>query len=850
MIKQIFLILLLLTSNLLALEKISLALEWKFQFQFAGYIAAKEKGYYKDAGFDVKLLEFDKKDTVDMLLDGEVTFATAKSRVILDKMKGKDVVLISSFFKKSALVFVTQKEIRSPQEFINTKIMSTAVELESSNLGILLNKFHIATNDYEHIPQTFNVDKFVNKEVDVMSAFISNELYHLDKMDYKYNIIDPVNYGIYTYNENLITSSKYAEKYPTRVRAFREATIKGWKYALENKREIINIIYEKYSDKKSKKALLYEAYKTEQVIMPHIFDIGSIDEVMIQNIANTYVEMGLYNRYYNLDNFIFDNEKAVKKESSKALRLNKDERTYLESIDIKMCVDPDWMPFESLKNGEHIGMSADYFKLLEEILDKKITVIQSNSWQESLELGKNRECDIFSLLADTKNRREFLNFTKPYFKFPFVIATKNDKRFITDLDSVMDKKFTIVQGYAFSEILKNRYENVDFVEVVNIKEGLAIVNAGKAYGHIDVLYTTAFAIEKEYYSSLKINGQFDEKWELSIGVRNDDKVLLSILEKASSLVSEKQKQRILNNWLSIKFEKGFDYDLLYQIIAFFSLVTLFVLFRYVIVSRNHKKLQALQEELNSLNASLQVRIDEEIDKSLKKDKFLQEQTKLAAMGEMVGAIAHQWRQPLNSLNINIQNLDDDYEDGLINKEFIDDFILRQSRTIKFMSKTIDDFRNFFRIDKIKEDFSIKDAIQATISIQDSQLTHNNINIILSGKDFVIEGLRSEFQQVILNIITNAKDELVKKQIPNAHIYVDIENFSIKIRDNALGIDEEIISRVFEPYFTTKEQGTGTGLGLYMSKMIIEKNMEGELVVENVKEGAEFTITLPETSKLT
>ncbi len=313
---------------------------------------------------------------------------------------------------------------------------------------------------------------------------------------------------------------------------------------------------------------------------------------------------------------------------------------------------------------------------------------------------------------------------------------------------------------------------------------------------------------------------------------------------------EKQKQHILNNWLSVKFEKGFDYNLLYQIIAFFTLITLFVLFRYIIVSRNHKKLQALQNELNSLNSSLQVRVDEEIDKSLKKDKFLQEQTKLAAMGEMVGAIAHQWRQPLNSLNINIQNLDDDYEDGLINKEFIDNFIVKQSRTIKFMSKTIDDFRNFFRIDKIKEDFSIKDAIQATISIQDSQLTHNNINIILSGNDFIIEGLRSEFQQVILNIITNAKDELVKKKIPNAHIYVDIENFSIKIRDNALGIDEEIISRIFEPYFTTKEQGTGTGLGLYMSKMIIEKNMEGELVVENVKGGAEFTITLPGTSSLT
>ncbi len=236
-------------------------------------------------------------------------------------------------------------------------------------------------------------------------------------------------------------------------------------------------------------------------------------------------------------------------------------------------------------------------------------------------------------------------------------------------------------------------------------------------------------------------------------------------------------------------------------------------------------------------------MNKEIVKSLRKDKYIQEQNKLAAMGEMVGAIAHQWRQPLNSLNINIQNLDDDYDDGLINREFIDTFIDKQSATIKFMSKTIDDFRNFFRVDKIKEEFSIKEAIQSTINIQSAQLATHNINIEIIGNDFIFNGLKSEFQQVILNLITNAKDELVDRDIHSPTIKIIITDKMIRVLDNAGGIPQNIISRIFEPYFTTKEQGKGTGMGLYMSKMIIETNMNGKFSVKNIDNGAEFAIKL-------
>jgi len=240
------------------------------------------------------------------------------------------------------------------------------------------------------------------------------------------------------------------------------------------------------------------------------------------------------------------------------------------------------------------------------------------------------------------------------------------------------------------------------------------------------------------------------------------------------------------------------------------------------------------------------KIEFEINENRKKDELLAHQSKLAAMGEMMGNIAHQWRQPLNALAGNIQFLREDYEDGDINEKFLDKFIKQNMDCINFMSKTIDDFRNFFKTDKIKSDFSILSCLQKPLDILKPQLDEAHVSLDIKGDDFIVHDLQSEFQQVILNIINNARDALVEKKINNAKItvetYVKDSSGFVFIEDNAGGIPNEIIDRVFEPYFTTKEQGKGTGIGLYMSKMIVV-NMQGNITVSNTKEGARFEIEL-------
>ena len=254
-----------------------------------------------------------------------------------------------------------------------------------------------------------------------------------------------------------------------------------------------------------------------------------------------------------------------------------------------------------------------------------------------------------------------------------------------------------------------------------------------------------------------------------------------------------------------------------------------------------------KKEVENFNITLEDEVKKAVEDNQQKDRLLLEQSKLAAMGEMVGAIAHQWRQPLNALAMRIQFIEDDFEDEMINKEYVKEYSIEGMKLVNFMSKTIDDFRNFFTIDKVKSEFSIREKIDETVNMLSGQLANHKIKVEINENNFIVMGYSSEFQQVILNILNNAKDAFIEKEIENGKIKIDIgtqENIGfIKIEDNAGGIPLDVIKRIFEPYYTTKEQGKGTGLGLYMSKMIIEDNMKGNINVANVENGALFTIEL-------
>lgn len=247
-------------------------------------------------------------------------------------------------------------------------------------------------------------------------------------------------------------------------------------------------------------------------------------------------------------------------------------------------------------------------------------------------------------------------------------------------------------------------------------------------------------------------------------------------------------------------------------------------------------------ELDSLNRNLQQEVQKKTQENFKQYQVLQQQSKLAAMGEILGSIAHQWRQPLNALSLAILNFQRDYKKKTLDDDLMDEFISKSTHTISFMSKTIDDFRDFFLIDKEKQEFDVKLAIEELLALQGALLKSHNIAVNIEGTSFNINGYKSEFMQVVMNIINNAKDAFIKNETTHPVITITLKNKTIKLLDNAGGIDEDMIEKIFEPYFTTKHKSQGAGMGLYIAKMIIEDNMDGKISVFSDENGATFTLS--------
>lgn len=271
------------------------------------------------------------------------------------------------------------------------------------------------------------------------------------------------------------------------------------------------------------------------------------------------------------------------------------------------------------------------------------------------------------------------------------------------------------------------------------------------------------------------------------------------------------------------------------------------------LEESNKKLSEKEEKLRSLNANLEVRVEEETQRRManeevaqEKERMLVHQNKLASMGEMIGNIAHQWRQPLTQLSGILIGLELFFEKGKLSKERLEKKIQEAQEQIAYMSNTIDDFRNFFASGKEKTNFSIQDCVEKVLSLIHASLKNNNIDYALHVKEnSTVFGYENEISQVLLNILSNAKDALLQREISPSLIQITIskeEEFTlIQIEDNAGGIEVEPIEKIFEPYFSTKHASSGTGIGLYMSKTIIEKNSQGKLCVKNGPKGAIFSL---------
>ncbi len=653
-------------------------------------------------------------------------------------------------------------------------------------------------------------------------------------------IFHPKDYGFDFYEELIFTTKEFAQNNPKLVKDFYKATIMGWEYAFNNIDETAKLIHKKYNPQnKSLESLIFEANEMKKLAFDKNGKIGTITQERINLIINTYRVMGLIKENLNSEDFIYT------KHLEDNFLLNDKEKNYLEKKKtIKMCVDPDWMPFEKIEKGKHVGIAADYIKIIEEKIKKPIILVPTKTWSESLELGQKKDCDIFSLIRTTPQREKYLNFTKPYLEIPLVIAADINAPFIDNILQVKDKKIAIVKDYAVGEILRIKYPDINFVDVNNIHEGLELVEKGNVFGFIDTLLTIGYQIQNNYIGQLKISGRFNEIWELGIGVRNDEPILTSIFDKAIDDISANQKQRILNKWISVNYQKEIDHVFLYEVLAGLIVFT-FILFLFY-----------RQYLLKKLNAQLNEKVKLEIQKNEEKNRILIQQSRMASMGEMLENIAHQWRQPLSTISVAASGMEVKKEFSTLSDEEFFEGINHIKKSTVYLSNTIDDFRTFFIKEKKTSQMNIKNAIEKALELMGNTFMQQRINLVKNIEEIEILSLENELIQVLMNIFVNAKDALKQTLGDEKYIIIDVfkkeDNLIIQIKDSAKGIDEKIIDKIFEPYFTTKHKFKGTGIGLYMSKLLVEKHLKGSIKTSNteftfmdkIHKGALFEIILP------
>jgi nitrogen-specific signal transduction histidine kinase len=586
------------------------------------------------------------------------------------------------------------------------------------NFNYIFSLQKIKIDDLHLIPHSFDVKDFAENKVDAMTAFISDQPYKLDKLNIKYNLIDPSNYGLFNLQLELFTSDKEASLHRDRTEAFKKASLRGWEYALNNPEEIIEIILKKYNTQNlSKEFLENEAIYTERLILPKMYEIGSIDEMFLfKQIDILYSEktFTLEEKKQLINDFTFcSKDDLALKQSEKNNQLLKNIMPFLVIILIVFII-------------RQLLLKKYNQKLKKEVDDKTLEYKKKN--QELINANQN----FFDLLNTAIEA--------------IAIFDENDKLV------KLNNSGKVMFNYYFKKKSQNKMI-LDFIPedfIPEIKD--------------------------------KLNNKVFEPFEINL--LRSDKTIFPALIAVKTIIIENKNNTIIT-----------------------------------VVDLTQIKLQ---------------------------DQFLQQQAKLAQMGELLSMIAHQWRQPLTAISAASENLKLKNLLNKIDNNTIDIATNDINKYTNYLSNTINDFKNFYKTNKSIEKTTLNEMLEKSLNIIEDAIYFKNIKIIKNLNSISpINTYKSEVTQVILSLLQNAEDVLIEKQIVNPFIKIktfeDKKYLYLQVIDNGGGIPENILDKIFDPYFSTKHEKNGTGLGLYFAKSIIENNCNALLTAKSNGQKAVFTI---------
>jgi len=598
---KLLLTLLFLQNILIAKDTVVLQLHWKHQFQYAGFYTAIKKGYYQDLGINLSIKEWNPQiNKLENLRSDNIDFLISSSDMLGEVFKSNDLLIVASYLQKTPIALAVKPNLYFPSDLKNKKIMAIKDDIQSSVFYKMWKTSNIQVETLDIKPHSFNMESFINGKVDAVQIYMTDQPFELASKNIKFNIIDSNSYGIDFYDLMVLTTKKLALSNPQLVQNFKEATTKGWEYALKNKEEIVELILEKYNTQnKSKEELLFEAKRLENFILPQSYKIGELNKNKLQKIALLHLEMGNINKINNIQNFIFSY-----KNFDRNLNLTEEEKMYLKKKNIlNICTIPNNIFLED----KNFYKSID-IKIMEEII-KKLKInhkfIKTKTYEQSINYTKNGTCDVLSITRYTKERDKILNINTPYVAQPLVMVSNNDVLFIEDFSKIKNKTIAISNDDNSLEKIHKLYPNLKVIEVASPEKALELLKRKEIFGFVDMPIVISHYIKQLGYLDLKIIGSLKISSGISMASTKQEPLLSNILEKSLNIIPEDYINTLINEWYAIKYEKGIDYTLISQITIFAILSLILMWYWNRKIKHTNILLVKTQKELEEKNHKLE-----------------------------------------------------------------------------------------------------------------------------------------------------------------------------------------------------------------------------------------------------
>lgn len=506
----------------------------------------------------------------------------------------------------------------------------------------------------------------------------------------------------------------------------------------------------------------------------------------------------------------------IKEYAGGYVELTENEVEYLEKKTIKYCINPTGLPLEGFdEDNKHAGMSSDYYSFFEKIISAKFQLVRTKNWPESLSYMKQEKCDMLALAMETDERKSYLSFTEHYLDVPMVVATKIDEPFINDILDLKGRKIGVLKGHVIQKILASKYPSLMLVEVDDIHQGLDKVKNGEIFSFIETLASIGYEFQKKHLGELKIAGKISEELQLSIAVIKSDEVLLNILQKTISSITNDMHKKIFTKWVPMKYENGVDYSLVWKVAAAAIILVILIFYWNMILVR----------------------------------------VKVKAKDDFLAIMSHELRTPMNAISglstlLRFSYLDKTQKSYVEKLEASSGYMMQLINNILDFSKVKN---NGFEI--LKQGFHIDITLTSVTDILKQKAEDKGLELNLIKEGLLSEAIigdRGHLTQILINLISNAikyteegEVSLIVKQLsPPNDTSVRLE-FSVV--DTGIGIASENTKNLFDPYQRLTNSSAalneGVGLGLAISKSLVEL-MGGKLQIESkLGEGSRFYFDL-------